>query len=100
VLVVFDFRRYEPRLLGLARAVKARRGAVALVTDRWLSPVAEVADAALVSQVDSPSAYDSLVPAMAVVETVVTGLLTALGDAARQRMAACEQAAQDAGLLD
>jgi DNA-binding MurR/RpiR family transcriptional regulator len=100
VLVVFDFRRYEPRLLGLARAVKARRGAVVLVTDRWLSPVAEVADAALVSQVDSPSAYDSLVPAMAVVETVVTGLLTALGDAARERMAACEQAAQDAGLLD
>jgi DNA-binding MurR/RpiR family transcriptional regulator len=100
VLVVFDFRRYEPRLLGLARAVKARRGAVVLVTDRWLSPVAEVADAALVSQVDSLSAYDSLVPAMAVVETVVARVLSALGDAARERMAACEQAAQDAGLLD
>lgn len=99
VLVVFDFRRYEPRLLGLARTVKARRGAVVLLTDRWLSPVAEVADAALVSQVDSPSPYDSLVPAMAVVETVIAGVLTALGDAARERMAACEQVAQDAGLL-
>lgn len=99
VLVVFDFRRYEPRLLGLARTVKARRGAVVLLTDRWLSPVAEVADAALVSRVDSPSPYDSLVPAMAVVETVIAGVLTALGDAARERMAACEQVAQDAGLL-
>lgn len=100
VLVVFDFRRYEPRLLALARAVKARRGAVVLLTDRWLSPVGEVADAALASQVDSPSAYDSLVPAMAVVETVIAGVLAALGDAARERMAACEQAAQDAGLLE
>jgi hypothetical protein len=27
-------------------------------------------------------------------------LLTALGDAARERMAACEQVAQDAGLLE
>lgn len=100
VLAVFDFRRYEPRLLDLARAAKARRGAVVLLTDRWLSPVTEVADVALVSQVDSPSAYDSLVPALAVVETVVARVLAALGDAARERMAACERAAQDAGLLD
>ena len=100
VLLVCDFRRYEPRLLDLARAAKARRGTVVLLTDRWLSPVTEVADVALVSQVDSPSAYDSLVPAMAVVETVVARVLGALGDAARERMAACEQAAQDAGLLD
>ena len=100
VLVVFDFRRYEPRLLGLARTVKARRGSVVLLTDRWLSPVAEVADAVLASRVDSPSAYDSLVPAMAVVETVIAGVLGALGDAARERMAACEQVAQDVGLLD
>jgi DNA-binding MurR/RpiR family transcriptional regulator len=70
-----------------------------LLTDRWLSPVAEVADAVLASRVDSPSAYDSLVPAMAVVETVIAGVLGALGDAARERMAACEQVAQDAGLL-
>jgi hypothetical protein len=53
-----------------------------------------------VTQVASPSAYDSLVPAMAVVETVVAGVLGALGDAAREQMAACEQVAQDAGLLD
>ena len=80
--------------------MKARRGSVVLLTDRWLSAVAEVAEAALVSRVDSPSAYDSLVPTMAVVETVIAGVLTALGDAARERMAACEQVAQDAGLLD
>lgn len=100
VLVVFDFRRYEPRLLALARAVRARGAAVVLVTDRWLSPIGEVADAVLACHVDAPSAYDSLVPAMAVVETVVGGVLTSLGDAARERMAACEQAAQDTALLD
>jgi hypothetical protein len=30
----------------------------------------------------------------------VAGVLAALGESARERMAACEQAAQDAGLLD
>ncbi len=98
-LVVFDFRRYEPRSLALARAVRARGGVVVLVTDRWLSPINEIAESVLVCQVDSPSPYDSLVAAFAVVETVVAGVLAARGDAARDRMAACEQAAIDSELL-
>jgi DNA-binding MurR/RpiR family transcriptional regulator len=99
VLVVFDFRRYEDRTQALAVAVRDRGGTVVLVTDRWLSPVAEIADVVLVCQVDSPSPYDSLVGAMAVVEAVVAGLLTRLGEDARERMAACEQAAVDGDLL-
>jgi len=51
-------------------------------------------------EVDAPSAYDSLVLAMAVVETVVAGVLAARGDEARARMAACEQVARAADLLD
>ena len=100
VLVVFDFRRYEPRLHALARVVRAQGGAVVLVTDRWLSPIAGTADAVLSCEVDAPSAYDSLVPAMAVVETVVAGVLAVRGDEARARMAACEQVARAADLLD
>jgi hypothetical protein len=37
---------------------------------------------------------------MAVVETVVAGVLAARGDEARARMAACEQVARAADLLD
>lgn len=62
--------------------------------------MAEVADAVLACEVDAPSAYDSLVPAMAVVETVVDGVLTARGEQAPARMAACEEAARAASLLD
>ncbi|HXV92110.1 MAG TPA: hypothetical protein VD813_02330, partial [Pseudonocardia sp.] len=74
-------------------------GRIILFTDRWLSPVSEIADVVLVCQVDSPSPYDSLVSTMAVVEAVVAGVLSALGDDARERMAAVEQAAVDGDLL-
>jgi len=79
---------------------RGQGGTVVLVTDRWLSPIAGTADAVLSCEVDAPSAYDSLVPAMAVVETVVAGVLAARGDEARARMAACEQVARAADLLD
>jgi len=88
------------RLLAAYLQVRAQGGAVVLVTDRWLSPIAGTADAVLSCEVDAPSAYDSLVPAMAVVETVVAGVLAARGDEARARMAACEQVARAADLLD
>ena len=61
------------RLLAACLQVRAQGGAVVLVTDRWLAPIAGTADAVLSCEVDAPSAYDSLVPAMAVVETVVAG---------------------------
>ena len=60
----------------------------------------EVLGVAVVAVLRAPSAYDSLVPAMAVVETVVAGVLAARGDEARARMAACEQVARAADLLD
>ncbi|MBZ4016092.1 MurR/RpiR family transcriptional regulator [Streptomyces purpurogeneiscleroticus] len=98
VLVVFDFRRYEPALLDLARLVVKRGGKVILVTDAWLSPISAVADVVLPSQAPATTPYDSLVPALAVTETVVTGVLEALGDAAQEHMSRGEGTAKALGL--
>lgn len=95
VVALFDFRRYEEPTLTLARQVTARGARVVLFTDRWLSPVAGLAEVVLPSRVESPSLYDSFVPALALVETVVAAVIDRLGPAAGSRLKAMEQAQQE-----
>ncbi len=91
VLVCFDFRRYQPDVLTFAEHA-ARRGArVVLVTDPWHSAIERVAAHLLPVPVASPSIYDSLAPAMAVVEALVGALARRLGDRARSRIEAQEE---------
>jgi DNA-binding MurR/RpiR family transcriptional regulator len=84
-LVAFDFRRYERDMLEIAQAARASGARILLVTDPWLSPVADIADAVLTAQVLGPAPFESLTPALAVVETLVTGIVDALGEAGQAR---------------
>lgn len=84
-VVAFDFRRYERDTLEIARAAQAAGGRILLVTDPWLSPVADIADAVLTAQVTGPAPFESLTPALAVVETLITSVVDALGEAGRDR---------------
>jgi DNA-binding MurR/RpiR family transcriptional regulator len=84
-LVVFDFRRYQPDVIELARGASDRNCKIVLVTDLWLSPVAEFADVVLPLQTDNGSPFDSLVPAVAIVEALAVAVLARLGDDARAR---------------
>ena len=84
-VAAFDFRRYERDTLEIARAARAVGGRILLFTDPWLSPVADIADAVLTAQVSGPSPFESLTPALAVVETLITSVVDALGEAGRRR---------------
>ncbi|MCI4063922.1 MurR/RpiR family transcriptional regulator [Micromonospora sp. R77] len=97
LFALFDFRRYEEPTLALAREVTSRGAKVVLFTDRWLSPVAGLAEVVLPGRVDSPSPYDSFVPALALVETVVAALIDRLGPVAGARLKAMEAAQQAFG---
>lgn len=90
VYVVFDYRRYDTHVVRLAQRVADRGADVVLFTDRWLSPVADVASTVLPAYVDAPSPFDSLTPAMAVVETIIAGVTDRLGETGRQRIEAME----------
>lgn len=90
VLVVFDYRRYDPEVVRFARRVAQAGAEIVLFTDRWLSPAADLAATVLPANVEAPSPFDSLVPAMAVVETVVAGVTDRLGETGRQRVEAME----------
>ncbi|GAB2946655.1 MurR/RpiR family transcriptional regulator [Streptomyces sp. NPDC059173] len=98
VLVVFDYRRYESDKTTMAALVQEQGGKVVLFTDTWLSPAAPHAEVVLPSRVAAPSPYDSLVPTLAVLETVVAGVIATLGDEARQRMQHGEDIARRVGL--
>jgi DNA-binding MurR/RpiR family transcriptional regulator len=86
--VLFDFRRYQPDVIGFGQAAAAGGAKVVLVTDPWLSPLAAVASAVLTARVTAPSPFDSLVPALAVVEALIAAVVRELGDAPLGRIAA------------
>jgi DNA-binding MurR/RpiR family transcriptional regulator len=99
VLVVLDYRRYEPPTLDVAQQAHEQGAKIILLTDRWLSPVASLATVVLPSYVDSPSAYDSYVPSLAVIEMLVAGALETLGDDAVKRMHRFEALSQRLSLV-
>ena len=95
LLIVFDYRRYQPNVIRTAGLIRKRGARVMLFTDPWRSPIARLADASLLAPVESSSPFDSSLVGMAQLEAVVAGLTAKLGDAAQQRMQALERIAVD-----
>ena len=86
VFVAFDYRRYQHDTVRLALTAKQQGAVLIAFTDPYLSPLAARADVILTSSVASPSPFDALTPAMALVETIIAALVDRLGDAPRARM--------------
>lgn len=85
VIAAFDFRRYELDTLQVARSAREAGARIVLLTDPWLSPVADIADAVLTARVTGSAPFESLTAAFAVVETLIAAMVDALGDAGRAR---------------
>lgn len=86
VLMIFDFRRYQSDSVSLARSAHRLGAQILLVTDPWESPIAEFADHVLSVEVGSPSPYDSMVPAFALAEALIAGMVPRLGKEALKRI--------------
>ena len=91
VLVVFDYRRYQPDTIECARLAASRGCDVVLFTDQWLSPASAFARQVLVTSVETVGPFDSLVGAMAVLEGLVAAVLHELGPRAEARMQSLER---------
>jgi DNA-binding MurR/RpiR family transcriptional regulator len=98
VLVAFDYRRYQRSTIDFGVAAARRGATVVLFTDHYLSPLAADATVVLTTTVEAPTPFDVLTPAMAVVETLVAGVVDRLGAAPRERLAAFD--ALDTDVLD
>lgn len=86
VLMVFDVRRYQADTVSLARRAKEREATILLVTDPWESPIAQFADHVLVTDVTSPSPFDSMVPGLALCETLIAAVMRRMGRDGLRRM--------------
>jgi DNA-binding MurR/RpiR family transcriptional regulator len=95
VIVVVDFRRYERDTSALARGMHARGARVILITDPWLSPLAEIADVVFSASLGQPSPFDSLVPAMALVEVLMTSVVDAIGPQGKEHFEAFNSLAEE-----
>ncbi|MEU8842296.1 MurR/RpiR family transcriptional regulator [Streptomyces roseus] len=99
VVVLFDYRRYEDDKEAIAQMVRDAGGKVIVFTDAWLSPATAHADVVLPSHVTTLPPYDSLVPTLAVLETVIAGVVQALGEDAHHHLQQSENTARRIGLV-
>ena len=91
VVVLFDIRRYENALLRLAELAHERGAEVVLITDQWGSPVSKLARFKFNCRVEVPSAWDSSVAIMLVVETLITAVEELTWSESKDRMEALER---------
>ena len=91
VLVAFDFRRYQQDTIEFVRTVRRRGASVVLVTDPWLSPIADIADYTFPAAVEAVSPFDSLMPAFALADLLITAVIESIGDPAEQRVRQLEK---------
>ncbi len=91
VLLIFDIRRYENSVLQVAELAAEQGASVVLVTDRWLSPAASHASHTLACHVEAPSAWDSTVPLLVLVETLLAAVQDVRWQETETRLARMEQ---------
>lgn len=86
VIVVFDIRRYQMDVVEFAEMAKQKGATVILITDTFLSPISRIANHVVACEIVAPSAQDSLVPCMAVVELLASEAIRLADASGRQRM--------------
>jgi len=90
LLVIFDIRRYEQEMVNLA-AVARRRGAEIIVfTDQWASPAVKYAKYIFRVQIEAPSAWDSSVVTLFIVEALIEAVQSSTWDETSERMKTLE----------
>jgi DNA-binding MurR/RpiR family transcriptional regulator len=85
VLLMFDIRRYETNLQRLAEMAASRGVTVVLITDQWASPVAKVADQVFTCWVEIPSAWDSNIATMMMLEALIAAVQEEIWPETRKR---------------
>ncbi|WP_413990768.1 MurR/RpiR family transcriptional regulator [Labrys okinawensis] len=72
VVVLFDFRRYQPNLAVLAEMISRKRQAtIVLITDKWMSPIARYSTEIVALPIDAGTPWDTVAAANAFVEALI-----------------------------
>ncbi len=90
VFVIFDMRRYENNTLKLAEMAHAKGARLILFTDQWRSPVHHLAEISFSSRIVVPSAWDSAVSPLLLLETMISTVQGLTWGDTKDRMEALE----------
>ena len=91
VLVAFDIRRYEHNISRLAEMATEKGVTLILFTDQWGSPAAKYATHSFHSRIEAPSAWDSSVVTLFIIESIIAAVETLNWDETRDRMNTLEE---------
>ncbi len=91
VLLIFDIRRYENAVLQVAEMAREQGAEIILITDRWVSPAAAHARHVLCCHIEAPSAWDSNVTLLVLVETLLAAVLDMTWGVTEARMQRLEE---------
>ncbi|MCL5778407.1 MurR/RpiR family transcriptional regulator [Limibaculum sp. FT325] len=91
VVVVFDIRRYENALLRLAEMAHGRGAEIVLFTDQWGSPIGKIARHRFSAHIEAPSAWDSSVAILMIVEALIAAVQDLNWQQAKARMETLER---------
>ena len=90
-VVIFDIRRYDPRLAVLAESAAARGAKVVSITDQWLSPVSLHARQTFALPVEVGTPWDSHLALVALVEAAIIRVSERDWPATSQRIAGIDR---------
>ena len=91
VLVIFDIRRYENSTLKLAEIANEKGARIILFTDQWRSPIEKFSSYCFSARIVVPSAWDSTVELMLLVETFIAAVQELTWPQTRTRMEELEE---------
>ena len=92
VLVAFDVRRYENTTLQIAQMCRDKGAEVALFTDQWRSPIYRVAELTFPARIAVPSAWDSCLPLLMLIECTIAAMQEIQWETVKNRTDALEAA--------
>ena len=90
VILLFDIRRYDARMLDLAASAEEQGAKVVLITDQWISPIARLAVHSLPLRIEAPSSWDSNIAPLFVAEALIAATVNASWRDTAARIAAIE----------
>ena len=90
VFVIFDVRRYENNTLKLAEIAHKKGARLILITDQWRSPVHQFAELCFSCRIIVPSAWDSAVTPMLLLETMLSTVQSLTWEDTKDRMQTLE----------
>jgi len=92
IVIAFDVRRYENATLQMTQMCKEKGATIVLFTDQWRSPIHQIAALTFCCRIAVPSAWDTSLPLLMLVECVIAAMQEALWETVKDRTDALESA--------